>query len=215
VDGAFGLWARASRSLAARAPGAELADSWATDAHKTLNVPYDSGIVLTLHPEAQRRALAIQAAYLASGSGPSLPNPGALAPELSRRARSFALWAALRELGREGVDQLVTRCAELARALAAALQALPGARVLNEVVFNQVVLGLQAPAGAEPREWLAGLCVALQREGTCYPTPTLWRGVPALRFSVVNATTSERDVARTAEAVQRVYTQELAPASGS
>jgi glutamate/tyrosine decarboxylase-like PLP-dependent enzyme len=205
VDGAFGLWARASRSLAARAPGAEAADSWATDAHKTLNVPYDSGIALTRHPDAQRRALAIQAAYLASGGGRSVPNPGALTPELSRRARSFALWAALRELGRDGVDRLVTRCAEHARALAAAFRQLPGANVLNEVVFNQVVLGLEPPAGAEPRTWLAGLCVALQQEGTCYPTPTLWRGSPALRFSVVNATTSEHDVLRTAEAVRRVY----------
>src|SRR6185436_16687434 len=97
VDGAFGLWARASRSLAPLARGVERADSWATDAHKTLNVPYDSGLVLTRHPEAQRRALAISAAYLSSGAAPAaLPNPGALTLELSRRARSFALWAALR-----------------------------------------------------------------------------------------------------------------------
>ncbi|MEY2931641.1 MAG: hypothetical protein RL033_2390 [Pseudomonadota bacterium] len=210
VDGAFGLWARASRTLSAHAQGAEAADSWATDAHKTLNVPYDSGLMLTRHPEAQRRALTIQAAYLSSGSGGGVPNPGALAPELSRRARSFALWAALRELGREGVDQLVTRCAAHARALAAALSLVPGARVLNDVVFNQVVLGVDAPQGTEPRAWLSELCVALQREGTCYPTPTLWRGGPALRFSVVNATTSERDIERSAQAVQRVYAEQLA-----
>ncbi len=205
VDGAFGLWARASRTLAVRAPGAEAADSWATDAHKTLNVPYDSGIVLTRHPDAQRRAHAIQAAYLSSGARAGLPNPGALTPELSRRARSFALWAALRELGREGVDQLVTRCAAHARLLASLLQAVPGARVLNEVVFNQVVLGLEPPAGSEPRAWLSELCTALQEEGTCYATPSLWRGVPALRFSIVNASTSEPDVRRTAQALQRVY----------
>lgn len=213
VDGAFGLWARACRALAARAQGAEAADSWATDAHKTLNVPYDSGIVLTRHPAAQRRALAIQAAYLASGNEGHLPNPGALTPELSRRARSFALWAALRELGRGGVDQLVARCAAHAAQLAALLDELPGARVLNEVVFNQVLLGLEPPPGGEPRAWLTALCSALQQEGTCYPTPTLWRGVPALRFSIVNATTSDDDVLRTAQAVERVYAAQRASTS--
>ncbi|HEU4583766.1 MAG TPA: pyridoxal-dependent decarboxylase [Polyangiaceae bacterium] len=205
ADGAFGLWARASRSLAALAGGAERADSWATDAHKTLNVPYDSGIVLTRHPEAQRRALALQAAYLASGSAATLPNPGALTPELSRRARSFALWAALRELGRSGVDALVTRCAALARQLARALSAVEGLRVQNDVVFNQVVLGLEAPAALTPHDAVRELCAALQGEGTCYATPTLWRGSPALRFSVVNAYTNERDIERSADAVRRVY----------
>lgn len=205
ADGAFGLWARASRSLAALAAGAERADSWATDAHKTLNVPYDSGIVLTRHPEAQRRALALQAAYLASGTSATLPNPGALTPELSRRARSFALWAALRELGRSGVDRLVTRCAALARQLAGSLSAVAGLRVQNDVVFNQVVLGAEPPAGTTPHDAIRELCVALQAEGTCYATPTLWRGSPALRFSVVNADTNERDIERTADAVRRVY----------
>jgi glutamate/tyrosine decarboxylase-like PLP-dependent enzyme len=205
ADGAFGLWARASSSLAALARGVERADSWATDAHKTLNVPYDSGIVLTRHPEAQRRALALQAAYLASGNAATLPNPGALTPELSRRARSFALWAALRELGRSGVDALVTRCAAFARQLAGSLSAVEGLRVQNEVVFNQVVLAAEAPAGLGPHDTIRELCLALQREGTCYATPTLWRGSPALRFSVVNAYTDERDVERSADAVRRVY----------
>jgi len=205
VDGAFGLWARASSSLAPLARGVERADSWATDAHKTLNVPYDSGIVLTRHPEAQRRALAISAAYLSGGGAPGLPNPGALAPELSRRARSFALWAALRELGRQGVDELVTRCATHARHLASALSTVAGLRVLNEVVFNQVVLGAQPRAGVEPQESVRELCRELQREGTCYATPTLWRGTPALRFSIVNSLTDEGDIQRSADAVRRVY----------
>ena len=209
ADGAFGLWARASSSLAPLARGAERADSWATDAHKTLNVPYDSGIVLTRHPEAQRRALAVQAAYLASGQAATLPNPGALTLELSRRARSFALWAALRELGRSGVDALVTRCAAFARQLAGALSAVDGLRVQNEVVFNQVVLGAEAPAGMSAQDAIRELCVALQVEGTCYATPTLWRGSAALRFSVVNAGTDERDIERTADAVRRVYARLL------
>jgi glutamate/tyrosine decarboxylase-like PLP-dependent enzyme len=205
VDGAFGLWARASRSLSPLARGVERADSWATDAHKTLNVPYDSGIVLTRHPEAQRRAHAIHAAYLASGSATALPNPGALTPELSRRARSFALWAALRQLGRQGVDELVTGCAALARRLAHELSAVAGLRVLNEVVFNQVVLGAEPPAGMDAHEGIRALCLALQREGSCYATPTLWRGSPALRFSVVNADTNAADIARSADALRRVY----------
>lgn len=207
VDGAFGLWARAASSLAPLARGVERADSWATDAHKTLNVPYDSGIVLTRHPDAQRRALAISAPYLASGNAPALPNPGALSPELSRRARSFALWAALRELGRQGVDELVTRCATHARQLASELSRVPGLRVLNDVVFNQVVLGAEPRAGVPAQDTIRELCLELQREGTCYCTPTLWRGTPALRFSVVNSLTEESDIQRSADAVRRVYTQ--------
>jgi glutamate/tyrosine decarboxylase-like PLP-dependent enzyme len=215
VDGAFGLWALAARGFRHLAGGAELADSWATDAHKLLNVPYDSGIVLTRHPEAQRRALAIAGAYLPNGGPSALPNPGALAPELSRRARSFALWAALRELGRVGVAELVTRSAELARLLALELGREPGLRVRNDVVFNQVVLEADAPAGAPAREWIRDLTLAVQREGTCYATPTIWRGTPALRFSVVNAATTEDDVRRSAAAVRKVYTELRASASTS
>jgi glutamate/tyrosine decarboxylase-like PLP-dependent enzyme len=205
VDGAFGLWARASSTLAPLALGAERADSWATDAHKTLNVAYDCGIVLTRHPAAQRRALAISAAYLASGSASTLPNPGALAPELSRRARGFAVWAALRELGRAGVDQLVTRCAAHARSFAQEVASVPGLRVLNDVVFNQVVVGAEPRAGVSAADALLELCSALQREGTCYPTPTLWRGSPALRFSVVNSNTDAADMQRSAAALRSVY----------
>ena len=108
VDGAFGLWARAAAETRGLARGAERADSWATDGHKLLNLPYDSGLVLTRNPRAQRRAMAVQGAYLASGSTSVLSNPGALVPELSRRARGFALWAGLRQLGRSGVERLVT-----------------------------------------------------------------------------------------------------------
>ncbi|HVZ32239.1 MAG TPA: pyridoxal-dependent decarboxylase, partial [Polyangiaceae bacterium] len=215
VDGAFGLWALAAPELRHLARGAELADSWATDAHKLLNVPYDSGIVLTRHPEAQRRALAIAGAYLPSGSQTALPNPSALAPELSRRARSFPLWAALRELGRGGVAELVTRSTALARLLALELGREPGLRVRNDVVFNQVVLDADAPPGTPAREWIRDLTLAVQREGTCYPTPTLWRGTPALRFAVVNAASTEDDVRRSAAAVRRVYAGLRASASTS
>jgi glutamate/tyrosine decarboxylase-like PLP-dependent enzyme len=172
-----------------------------------LNVPYDSGLALTRHPHAQRRALAIGGAYLSSGSALTLPNPGAYSPELSRRARGFALWAALRGLGRSGVAGLVARCAERARQLATELGATPGLRVLNDVVFNQVVLAAETPAGVPPQDWTREFAFRVQCEGTCYSTPTLWRGVPALRFSVVNADTAESDISSSAEAVRRVYAE--------
>lgn len=205
VDGAFGLWARAAASTEALAQGIEGADSWATDGHKLLNLPYDSGIVLTRHPRAQRRAMAVHAAYLSSGSTSPIQNPGALVPELSRRARGFVLWAALRQLGRRGVDDLVTRCARLARELATELGKTAGLEVLNEVVLNQVVLRAEPPRDSAPEQFARELVVAVQREGTCYPTPTVWRGCPALRFSVSNADTTSADIARSAAAVARVY----------
>jgi aromatic-L-amino-acid decarboxylase len=205
VDGAFGLWARAAAETRELAAGAERADSWATDGHKLLNLTYDSGLVLTRNPRAQRRAMAVHGAYLSSGSSSALSNPGALVPELSRRARGFVLWAGLRQLGRSGVERLVTRCVHLARGLATELGSLPGLSVLNEVVFNQVVVGAEPRADTAPEAFIPELCVALQREGTCYPTPTIWRGTPALRFSVSNAETRPEDIARAAVAVGRVY----------
>jgi glutamate/tyrosine decarboxylase-like PLP-dependent enzyme len=205
IDGAFGLWARATRSHAHLARGAELADSWATDAHKFLNVPYDCGIVLTRHPRAHRHAMAIQGPYLSSGTESTGANPGVFAPELSRRARGFALWAALRQLGSAGLDALVTRCCELARVLAAKLGSAQGMTILNGVVFNQVVVQLQAPPGSEAKEWTSRMALAIQTEGTCYPTPTIWRATPALRFSIINSDTTLDDIASSAAAVIKVY----------
>lgn len=205
VDGAFGLWARAAASTRALAEGIDRADSWATDGHKFLNLPYDSGIVLTRHPRAQRRAMAVHGAYLSSGSASAIQNPGALVPELSRRARGFVLWAALRQLGRRGVDDLVSRCCTLARALATGLSEVRGLSVLNEVVYNQVVLRAEPPQSSAADAFVRDFVVAIQREGTCYPTPTVWRGTPALRFSVSNADTTAADITRSAAAVARVY----------
>jgi glutamate/tyrosine decarboxylase-like PLP-dependent enzyme len=209
IDGAFGLWARASRSHAHLARGAELADSWATDAHKFLNVPYDCGIALTRHRRAHRRAMAIRGSYLSSGAEPGA-NPGVFVPELSRRARGFALWAALRQLGSRGLDELVTRCSELARLLAEKLRSARRISILNDVVFNQVVVKLGAPPGSDAKEWTRRMALAIQMEGTCYPTPTLWRATPALRFSVINCDTTPVDIARSAAAVIRVYEDHFA-----
>lgn len=207
VDGAFGMWARASERLEHLTAGLELADSWATDAHKFLNVPYDSGIVLTRHPRDHRRAFAVTAPYLRSGTAQAGFTPSAFTPELSRRARGFALWAALRQLGRQGLDDLVTRSAGLARSLATQLSDTPGLRVQNDVVFNQVVVGATAPRGADAAAFIDELTRGVQADGTCYATPTNWRGQPALRFSVINAETHDEDIRLAASAVKRVYAE--------
>jgi glutamate/tyrosine decarboxylase-like PLP-dependent enzyme len=205
VDGAFGLWARAASATRALADGVEHADSWTTDGHKLLNLPYDCGIVLTRHPRAQRRAMAVHGAYLSSGSTNVSQSPGALVPELSRRARGFVLWSALRQLGRCGVEELVTRTVENARRLADGLGAVPGLSVLNDVVYNQVVVRAEPARGNTPDQFARELVLAIQTEGTCYPTPTVWRGTPALRFSVSNADTASEDIVASTAAVARVY----------
>jgi glutamate/tyrosine decarboxylase-like PLP-dependent enzyme len=212
IDGAFGLWARAADErapeLAALARGAERADSWATDAHKVLNVPYDSGIALCREPRNLRRAMEIGGAYLDSGQQRTTFQPGLLSPELSRRARGFALWAALRQLGETGVSELVARYAQNARGFAQALSGRTGLRVLNEVGFNQVVVSVDTKIGTEPAAWTTRIVRALQAEGTCYATPSYWHGKPVIRFSFCNATTTERDALRMAEALIRVVGSE-------
>lgn len=210
IDGAFGLWVRAAESrvpdLAALAAGAEHADSWATDAHKVLNVPYDAGIVLCREPRSLRRAMDIGGAYLDSGQQRTTFQPGLLSPELSRRARGFALWAAVRQLGTNGVSELVARYAENARSFTRAISGQAGLRVLNEVCFNQVVVLPEAPSGSERAAWTTRVVRALQAEGTCYATPSYWHGGPVLRFSFCNASTTEADVRSMADALVRVVT---------
>jgi glutamate/tyrosine decarboxylase-like PLP-dependent enzyme len=210
VDGAFGLWARAAEphapELALLARGAERADSWATDAHKVLNVPYDSGIALCREPRALRRAMEIGGAYLDSGQSRTSFQPGLLSPELSRRARGFALWAALRQLGESGVSELVAGYAANARCFAQAIGGRAGLRVLNEVAFNQVVVQVEAPSGTESAAWTTRVVRALQAEGTCYATPSIWHGKPVIRFSFCNTSTTETDVLRMAEALARAAT---------
>jgi glutamate/tyrosine decarboxylase-like PLP-dependent enzyme len=149
--------------------------------------------------------MAIQGAYLSSGAVHAAANPGVFAPELSRRARGFVLWAALRQLGSRGLDELVSRCCDLARLLADELRSTQGISILNDVVFNQVVVKLKAPPACEAKEWIRRMALAIQTEGTCYPTPTIWRSTPALRFSVVNCDTTPGDIARSAAAVINVY----------
>lgn len=186
VDGAFGLWAAAAPARAALMAGFEAADSWATDAHKWLNVPYDSGLVLVRDPEALRGAMTVSAAYLPEGG---LRDPADFTPELSRRARGVELWAALRALGRSGLADLVERCCRHALRFADGLAA-AGHRILNEVVLNQVLVSF-GDADRTRR-----VIAAIQEEGTCWCGGTVWQGHAAMRVSVSSWATTEHDVER-------------------
>lgn len=198
ADGAFGLWARAVPSLAGRAAGLELADSWATDGHKWLNTPYDSGLAIVRDRDALRRAMAVTADYLPPATGPA--NPSDYTMELSRRARGVDVWAALRSLGRRGLEQLILGHCRLARRFADGLTA-GGLTVLNEVVLNQVLVALGDDA--RTRRVIA----AIQDEGTCWCGPTVWQGTTAMRISVINWSTTDEDVDRSVEAILRVHRQ--------
>jgi glutamate/tyrosine decarboxylase-like PLP-dependent enzyme len=206
VDGAFGLWAQASPALAHLAAGAGEADSWATDAHKWLNVPYDCGIVAVRDPEAHRAAMTISAAYLVHTGGGER-DPFDYVPEFSRRARGFTVWAALRSLGRAGIADLVERCCALAWRFADRLGREPGVEILNDVVLNQVLVRFTPTAGrggdadALTREVVA----RVQADGTCWLGGTTWHGLAAMRISVSNWSTTEADVDLSAAAILRAY----------
>ncbi len=194
VDGAFGLWAAASPRTRGLTVGIERADSWACDGHKWLNVPYDSGFAFCAHPAAHAAAISYTAAYL-SGSGLHT-GQGDLALESSRRARSFAVWAALRELGRDGVADLVDRCCRLARRFAEQLAA-AGVEIVNDVVLNQVLVGFGDDARAD------AIIDAVQRDGTCWLGGTTWRGRRLVRIAVSNWSTTEADVDLSVAAILR------------
>ncbi len=195
VDGAFGLWAAVSPTLRARLAGVEDADSWATDAHKTLNVPYDCGLAIVARPEALRRAFSVHTSYLiATDAGPG--DPFEKVPEMSRRARGIPVWAALRQLGRDGVISMVDRLAANARALAEGLSAIPGVEVLNDVVFTQVSVSF----GSDDRTHR--VTQRLMAEGAVWMSGSSWRGREILRISVSNWTTDAGDVAASIAAVR-------------
>jgi glutamate/tyrosine decarboxylase-like PLP-dependent enzyme len=194
VDGAFGLWAAACPETRQLVDGIELADSWCTDGHKWLNVPYDCGIVFCADPAAHVGATAYTAAYLTGAGATGSPSDFVL--ESSRRARGFAVWAALRELGTDGVADLVRRCCALARRFAEGLAA-GGVEIANDVVLNQVL----ASFGTDARN--DAVVEAVQREGACWLGGTTWRGRRYLRVSVSNWSTTEDDVDRSVAAVLR------------
>jgi glutamate/tyrosine decarboxylase-like PLP-dependent enzyme len=202
VDGAFGLWAAASERLRPLVDGVDRADSWATDAHKWLNVPYDSGLVFCAHPEVHRAAVGTRASYLVHGA-PDERDPLDYNPEFSRRGRGFAVYAAIRALGSSGIAELVERCCAHARRFADQLGGHDGVEVLNEVVLNQVLVRFRAPAGGDDDAHTREVVERVQREGTCWLTPTTWQGRAAMRISVSNWSTDESDVDRSVEAILR------------
>jgi glutamate/tyrosine decarboxylase-like PLP-dependent enzyme len=194
VDGAFGLWAQASPTHRHLAAGIAGADSWATDGHKWLNVPYDSGIAFCRDVSALRAAMAITAEYLPTQTPHR--NPSDFTPELSRRARGVDIWAALRTLGRSGVAELIDRTCRHARRFAEGLSA-AGYRVLNEVVLNQVLIDFGG------REVTQRVIAAIQDDGTCWCGGTVWQGQTAMRISVCSWATTEQDVEKSLQAMLR------------
>jgi len=199
VDGAFGLWAAASSTLRHHLRGIDRADSCATDAHKWLNVPYDSGLVFIAHPAAHRAAMSLSAAYLVRS--PDDPRePMDWVPESSRRARGFAVYAALRSLGRSGVADLVDRCCRLARRFADRLQQEPSLRVLNDVVLNQVLVRVVPSHGDADAATQAALRM-VQDEGICWLGGSRWHDLEAMRISVSNWSTTEDDIDRSAASI--------------
>ncbi|HKE28642.1 MAG TPA: aminotransferase class V-fold PLP-dependent enzyme [Bryobacteraceae bacterium] len=194
VDGAFGLWAAASAQCAHLLEGVAEADSWATDAHKWLNVPYDSGLAFVRDPDALRAAMSLTAAYLPQGER---REPSQYVPELSRRARGVEIWAALKSLGRSGLAEIIERDCRCARRFADGLHA-AGYEILNDVVLNQVLVSFGSP------ERTAEVIAGIQAEGTCWCGGTVWQGRSAMRISVSSWATTEADVDRSLEAMLRV-----------
>lgn len=195
VDGAFGLWARASPTHAYLAEGLEAADSWATDAHKWLNVPYDSGIAFVRDADSLRASLAITAEYLPTET--KHRNPSDFTPELSRRGRGIEVWAALASLGRSGVAEMIDRNCKQARRFAEGF-ASAGYEVLNDVVLNQVLVSFGAP------EKTNRVISEIQSDGTCWCGGTIWQGKTAMRISVSCWSTTDADVERSLDAMLRI-----------
>ena len=189
VDGAFGLWAAAAPSLRHLLAGSERADSWATDAHKWLNVPYDCGIAFCAHPDAHRISMTAHAEYYVRDAD-AIREPIDWTPEHSRRARAVPVYAALRQLGRSGVAELVERSCARARRFAESIRELSGCEVLNEVVLNQVLFRFGDDATT------TAALAAVQASGEAWMSGTEWDGRPAIRLSVSSWRTSERDVDR-------------------
>jgi glutamate/tyrosine decarboxylase-like PLP-dependent enzyme len=194
VDGAFGLWAGASPKKSHLTDGVELADSWATDAHKWLNVPYDSGIVFVKNPDDLRSAMSIEAAYL-DQSGNRVPYH--YTPELSKKARAIEIWATLRSLGKKGIADLIDRTCSHAEKFAEGLRK-AGYKILNDVVVNQVIVSFGSS------EITDKIISEIQKDGTCWVGGTKWNGESAMRISISSWATTDNDVERSLEAMIRI-----------
>ena len=206
VDGAFGLWARASKSHASKLAGIENADSWATDAHKWLNTPNDNGIALVRDRNAHRAAMSVSAAYLSSSG--NVRDQLDWTPDWTRRARGFAVYAAIRELGRDGIADLIDRCCRHAADLANGFAALPGVDLVAPATLNQALVRFRHPDPAADEDmhsrWTDSMIAALNREGTAFYSGSSWCGRRVMRISVVNWRTNDDDVRRALEAARDV-----------
>jgi glutamate/tyrosine decarboxylase-like PLP-dependent enzyme len=196
VDGAFGLWAAATPSLRHLTKGVDRADSWAIDAHKWLNVPYDAAMAIVADADALVAAMSLAGPYLVADPGQR--DSTNYVPESSRRARAVPIYAALRSLGRAGIAELVDRNSAAARRMAERLATIPGARIINDVVLNQVLVAL--PGGDDANR---AAVATVQRDGTCWLGGTTWNGQYVLRVSVSNWATTDDDIDRSAEAIAR------------
>ncbi len=199
VDGAFGLWANASPDYKHLTFGVEKADSWASDLHKWLNVPYDSGVAIVKDGQTLKKAMSISAAYLQEGEN---REPHHYTPEASRRGRGIEVWAALKNQGRDGVAELVNRCCKHAKSFAEQLSA-NGFEILNEVVLNQVMVKFGTP------EQTNEIIQRVQDDGTCWCGGTLWQGHSAMRISVSSYVTTDKDVKLSVDAITRIAREVL------
>lgn len=203
VDGAFGLWASAVPELRGQVAGVERADSWATDAHKWLNVPYDSGLAIVADPAPHRAAMSLTATYLQRGEAEQRAGMDWV-PESSRRARVLPLYALLRSLGASGIRNIVRDTCRLARRMADRLREAPGVQILNEVALNQVLVQFDGAEGVSADEMTRDVIARVQREGTCWAGGAVWQGRQVMRISVSNWSTTDADIDRSAEAIRRV-----------
>jgi glutamate/tyrosine decarboxylase-like PLP-dependent enzyme len=201
VDGAFGLWAAVSPSTEHLVNGIERADSWAADGHKWLNVPYDTGYVFCADPQAHAASMSYTAAYLVGHGEGAVRTPSDYVPESSRRARGFVTWAALRELGSQGLAELVDRCCALARRFGEQLGEIEAVEIGNDIVLNQVLVSF----GSDERT--DGVIASVQRDGTCWMGGTTWRGRRYMRIAVSNWSTTAADVDRSVAAIRRLLAQ--------
>ncbi len=204
VDGAFGLWAQASADtrISGQTAGVEQADSWATDGHKWLQVPYDSGFAIVRDSAAHRRAMAVSASYLPPPTGAER-DPSAYVPELSRRARGFAAWAVIRRLGRAGIAQMVDQCCAVAAHIGAQLAGDDGITLVAPVVLNQVVL--RFGDGAEADAQTLAVIAALQADAVAFAGASQWRGQWVMRVSVSSIATTLADADLTVDAIRRAW----------
>jgi glutamate/tyrosine decarboxylase-like PLP-dependent enzyme len=202
VDGAFGLWAAVTPTLRHLVAGLADADSWTTDAHKWLNVPYDSGIVIVRDAAAHHAAMTLGAAYYVETAGGER-DPYNWVAESSRRARGFALYAALRSLGRSGLAEMIDHGCAIARRMADGLRGEPGVTILNDVVLNQVLVRFDPPGGGDTDAFTRTVVAAVQADGTCWLGGTTWHGMAAMRISVSNWSTTEADADISVAAILR------------